>query len=312
VTLRQALLTLALAAVWGSSYLLIKYALEGFEPEGVVFLRAALAALVLALVVRAQGRAAWEAAADGRRRPRTALLLGLLAIAAPFTLISYGELEVPSGLTAVLIAPVPLFVAAFAPFLDRSEIIGSRQAVGLVVGLAGVALLVGVETIDSLGQFLGALGILGACASYALAGFVVRLRYRGAPAISTSFISVSAAALLTLVPAALTFTGEAPGARAVLSILALGVLHTALAFVIFYRLIGELGAGRGSLVSYLAPGVALTYGAIFLDERITAAAIAGLALILGGVGLASRRRAPSAVGPEGAGGAASRSELEPV
>ena len=298
MTLRHASLLGALAAIWGSSYLLIKYALEDFEPETIVFGRALVAALVLAVVVRIQGGATWEAVRDARARPWTALLLGLVAIAIPFTLISVGELEVPSGLTAVLIAPVPLFVAAFAPFLDRSEMISSQRAIGLVVGLAGVALLVGIETVHSLAQFAGALGVLGASASYALAGFVVRRAYRGVPAISTSFISVTSAAALTLVPAALTLGDDRPGLRAILAILALGGVQTALAFVIFYRLIAELGAGRGSLVSYLAPALALGYGAIFLDERITLAAIAGLVLILLGVALASRR--PHEGAPEGA------------
>ena len=313
MTLRQSLLTVALAAVWGSSYLLIKYALEGFRPEVIVFLRAAGAAAALAVVVRFQGPANRAAVRRAFRRPGIALLLGLLAIAAvggveltnspvtlnkvvtlpiaaPFTLISFGELHVPSGLTAVLIAPVPLFVAAFAPFLDREEIISPRQAAGLVVGLAGVGLLVGVETIDSLPQFLGAIGVLGACASYALSGFVVKRRFRDAPSISTSLVSVSAAAALTVVPAALTFGGAGtPGLRAILSVLALGVIHTALAFVLFYKLLAELGPGRGSLVAYLAPAVALAYGAVLLDEAVTPPAVAGLVLILAGVLLASRR-----------------------
>jgi drug/metabolite transporter (DMT)-like permease len=288
VTLRQALLTGALAAVWGSSYLLIKYALEGFEPEVVVFLRAALAAVALAIVVRARGGQAWAAVGDLRRRPRLALLLGTLAIALPFTLISVGELHVPSGLTAVLIAPVPLLVAAFAPFLDREELISPRQGAGLAVGLAGVALLVGVETVGSVAQFVAALGILGAAACYALAGFVVKRAYRGMSPLATSLISVATAAAITVLPAALTWGDRTPGARAILAVVALGVIHTGLAFVLLYQLIGELGPGRGALVTYLAPGVALIYGAALLDEPVTLASLGGLALVLLGVALASR------------------------
>jgi drug/metabolite transporter (DMT)-like permease len=101
--------------------------------------------------------------------------------------------------------------------------------------------------------------------------------------------------VLTLPAAIATAPSELPGLRATLAMLVLGVIGTALAFVIFYKLIDETGAGRASLVSYLAPGVALLYGALLLDEEVTLAAIAGLALILGGVALASRRHGPDPV-----------------
>ena len=296
---RQAGLLGLLAVLWGASYLLIKYALEDFSPGAVVFVRTLLGALALYAVIHAQGGRALAALADVRRRPALALLLGVLAITAPFLLISFGELEVPSGLTAVLIASAPLFVALFAPLIDPSEKVAGRQAAGLFVGIAGVALLVGVESIDSLWQFLGALGIVGAAACYSLSSFIVKGAYRDVPALTTSFISVGAGCLLTLPLAAATPPSAAPGWRSVAALVVLGVLGTAIAFVIFYRLIAEMGAGRAALVSYLVPPLSLAYGALLLDEAVTPAAIAGLALILAGVTLASR--APQAA-PEGAEG----------
>ena len=290
MTPRQVGLLCALAAIWGGSYLLIKYCLEGFSAPVIVFGRTLLGALVLLVVLRVQGGAQWAALADLRRRPWAALGLGLVAIAAPFMLITLGEQHVPSGLTAVLIASAPLFVAMLAPFLDRSEQINRRQAAGLGLGIVGVGLLVGVESVDTLGQVLGALAMLGAAACYALSSFVVKDAYRGVPAIATSFFSIAAGALIVLPAALADLPSRAPGARAMLALIGLGVLGTALAFVIFYRLIGELGAGRASLVAYLAPPVALAYGAALLDEPITVPAIAGLLLILGGVALASRSR----------------------
>jgi drug/metabolite transporter (DMT)-like permease len=297
VTARQAGLLGVLAVLWGASYLLIKYALEDFSPAMVVFARTLLGAAVLYAVIRFQGGEMRAALSDLRRRPGTALLLGILAITAPFLLIAFGELEVPSGLTAVLIASAPLFVAIFAPAIDHTEKVAGRQAVGLVVGLAGVGLLVGVESIGTLAEFLGALGIVGAAASYSLSSFMVKGAYREVPAITTSLISVGAGALLTAPLAAATAPTEAPGTRAVLALVVLGVFGTAIAFVIFYRLIGEIGAGRAALVSYLVPPISLAYGALLLDEAITPAAIAGLVLILAGVALASRE--PQAA-PEGA------------
>lgn len=290
MTARQAGLLAALAAIWGGSYLLIKYALQGFSPGEIVFLRTMLAALVLVAVIRVQRGEAWSALKAARRRPGLAVVLGFTAVAAPFLLITFGEKAVPSGLTAVLIAPASLFVAAFAPFLDKSEAIDRSQAGGLVAGLVGVALLVGVETVHSLSQFLGALAILGASAFYALSSFIVKGPYRGVPAIAVSAVSCAVGALATLPVALATPHHGAPGLRAILALVGIGVLGTALAFVIFYRLIAELGAGRASLVSYLAPGVALVYGAALLDEHIGWAAIVGLGLILGGVAVAGRRR----------------------
>ena len=292
MTARHGALLAALAAIWGASYLLIKYALEGFSPGEIVFLRTALATAVLVVVIRFQDGTAWAALrGTSRGMPGKSLLLGFTAVAAPFLLITFGEQEVPSGLTAVLIAPASLFVAAFAPFLDRSEAIDRSQAGGLVLGLVGVGLLVGVETIHSLPEFLGALAILAASALYALSSFVVKGPFAGTPAIASSAVSCGVGALLTLPLAVLTMHGEAPGLRAVLSVVGLGVVGTALAFVIFYALIAEIGAGRASLVSYLAPGVALFYGAVFLDERVGWAALVGLGLILAGVASAGRRKA---------------------
>jgi drug/metabolite transporter (DMT)-like permease len=292
---RNAAQLAALSAIWGGSYLLIKYALEDLDAPVIVWARTAIAALVL---LAALGPAAARGAlADLRRRPGSAALLGFFAIALPFSLITLGEHTVPSGLTAVLIAPASLFVAMFAPFLDPSESIDRRQAVGMLIGLAGVALVVGVESVRSTGQLLGALAMIGAAASYALSGFVVKGRYSRLTSMQTSFVSLSVAATLTFPVALATTPSHAPGLRAVSSVLALGAVGTALAFVIFYKLIAEVGAGRASLVSYLAPGVALFYGAIFRHEAITVAALAGLVLILGGVAIASRRKPEPVASP---------------
>jgi drug/metabolite transporter (DMT)-like permease len=302
VSARHIGLLAALAAIWGGSYLLIKYALEDLSAPMVVWGRVAIAAVVLLVALRLTGGPAAVSGAlrDLKARPRSALLLGTLAIALPFMLITLGELEVPSGLTAVLISPAPLFVALFAPFLDPSEKLDRRQGTGTVIGLLGVALVVGVESVQTFWEFVGALAMLGAAACYGLSSFVVKRRYGHLASMQTSFVSITVATVLTLPFAATTLPDAAPGARAVLSVVALGALGTALAFVIFYKLINEVGAGRASLVAYLAPGVALFYGALLLDEAITAAAVAGLALILGGVALASRTpRGAGVVEPHG-------------
>ncbi len=288
---RHATLLAALAAIWGGSYLLIKYALEGFSAPAIVSARTLLASVVLAAF-----GAAGPALRDLRARPRWALLLSVTAVAAPFMLITVGEHVVPSGLTAVLISPASLFVALFAPLIDPSERIDRRQGAGMVIGLVGVALVVGVESVHTLAELAGALAMVAAAAFYSLSSFIVKGRYSRLPTMSTSWISVTVAGVLILPAAVATTPGHTPDLRAIVALVVLGAVGTALAFVIFYKLITEAGAGRAALVSYLAPGVALLYGAVLLDEAITVAAVAGLALILGGVALASRpRRVPARV-----------------
>jgi drug/metabolite transporter (DMT)-like permease len=270
----------ALSAIWGGSYLLIKYALDGFSAGMIVSARCLLASAVLAAL-----GAAGPALRDIRARPKWALILGTTAVTAPFLLITFGEHVVPSGLT-----PASLFVAMLAPFIDPSERIDRRQGFGMLLGLGGVALVVGVESIGTVGQFLGALAMVAAAFFYALSSFVVKRRYGRLAAMQTSWVSVTVAGVMTLPLAIATTPGHTPDLGSVAALVTLGIVGTAIGFIVFYKLINEVGAGRAALVSYLAPGVALFYGAWFRDEAITVAAVLGLVLILAGVAIASRPR----------------------
>lgn len=283
-----------LSGIWGASYLLIKYAIRDMTEPTVVFSRTLLAAIAILVYIRLRDRGAWSALADLRRRRGAALLLGLTAIAAPFLLITYGERTVPSGLTAVLIASAPIFIAAFAPFLDRSEIMSPAQWVGLFVGLVGVGLLVGVEQIDTAGEFLGALAMIGAAASYGVSGFILKRSYPGYPPVVTSFFSIATSAAMVLPLVAVQPPTQVPGGLAIFSIAVLGLLGTAYAFVVYYQLIAEIGFGRASVVAYTIPPVSLVYGSVFLDEAITLAMVGGMFLILVGVYLIARARRAAA------------------
>jgi drug/metabolite transporter (DMT)-like permease len=290
---RHASLLAALSAIWGGSYLLIKYALDGYSAAMIVAGRSLLASAVLYVVLRMTGQVA-GAWADVRARPKWTLILGTTSVTVPFLLITFGEHVVPSGLTAVLISPASLFIALLAPFILPAESIDRRQAVGVLLGFAGVVLVVGMESVHTVGQFLGALAMIGAALFYALSNFVVKGRYGSLAAVQTSWISVTVAGLTTLPVGIATTPGHTPTLGATAAVVALGAVGTALAFVIYYELIGGIGAARAALVSYLAPGVALFYGAVFRDEAITVAAVAGLILILGGVAIASRPKRVSA------------------
>src|SRR3954452_12198380 len=284
---RHASLLAALSAIWGGSYLLIKYALDGYSAAMIVSARSLLASLVLFVVMRSTGVAA-GALGDLRARPKWAVILSVTSVTAPFLLITFGEHVVPSGLTAVLISPASLFIAVLAPFILPAESIDSRQAVGVLLGFVGVVVVVGVESLHSVSQFLGALAMIGAALFYALSNFVVKGRYGSLAAVQTSWISVTAAGLMTLPVGLATTPGHTPTLGSTAAVVALGVVGTALAFVIYYELIAGIGAARAALVSYLAPPIALFYGALFLDEAVTVAAVVGTVLILGGVAIASR------------------------
>jgi drug/metabolite transporter (DMT)-like permease len=282
---------IGVSAIWGASYLQIKIALDGLDASMVVFARVTIAAVLLYLVLRLRGDHE-RALSFMRRHPRRVLVLGFMSVTLPFTLISYGETQISSGLTGILVAPGPLFVALFAPFLDPSERVDRGVGAGLAIGFAGVVLLVGVDTVGDSGEFLGALAVLGAACSYALGAMYAKNRFTGAgvPAIVMSFCSCLAASLMTLTPAIATLPGSSPDLGEIAAVASLGVVGTALAFVLYYSLISDTGAGRASLVGYAIPPMALFYGAVLLDERITAAAIVGLVLIFAGVAIAGRVR----------------------
>ena len=290
MTPRQIGLLILLSALWGGVFLLVKYALRDFSAVEVAFFQALIGALGLFVIVSFQGGAARAKLSDILHRPAQALLLGALAIAAPFMLIALGELTVPSGLAGVLVSTTPMFVALFAPWVDPAMEINRRQGVGLAVGLLGVALVVGAHFIGSLGQFVGALALLGAAASGALSSFVVKVLYKdkGVPASTTSFFALSVGALLTLPVAVITAPRELPGTRAVLAVIALGLLCTAVAFMLYYRLIDNIGEERASLANYLTPAFALLYGVLLLSESLTIWAIVGLVLIVSGAEITLR------------------------
>jgi drug/metabolite transporter (DMT)-like permease len=292
---RHVVMLALMSGIWGASYLLIKYALRDLSEPTIVFGRTALATVALLVVIRFQGRESMQALRDVRRTPGAAFALGLTAIGLPFVLITYGERTVPSGLTAVLIASAPIFIALLAPFLDRSEVMSGRQWVGLMVGLAGVGLLVGVEQIGSPGAFFGALAMIGAAASYGVSGFILKRKFSGMSPVVTTVVSTGTSAIAVLPLAVAQPPTEVPGGLAIFAVIVLGLVGTAYAFIIYYQLIAEIGFGRASVVAYTIPPVALIYGAVLLDEKITRATVAGMALILLGVYLIARGRRTRAV-----------------
>jgi drug/metabolite transporter (DMT)-like permease len=275
----------ALAALWGASYMLIKVSLNGgVGPFAIVFARTALAALVLLPVAYRLG-----ALAGLRGRLGWIALLALVQVAAPFVLITAGEREIPSSLAGMLIATAPIFTFLMAFAFEGAERAGAASLVGVVIGLVGVAVVLGVE---SGGAVVGGLMVVLAAVGYAVGAWYLKRGFADLPPMGVLAANMSATALMTLPFAAFDLPSEMPPLDAVASIVSLGILGTGIAFMLFYSLITNEGPARASLVGYLATGFSVFYGVTVLGESFTFATAAGLVLILGGSWLAAGGRMP--------------------
>jgi drug/metabolite transporter (DMT)-like permease len=276
----------ALALIWGASFMFIKVAVGEIDPATLVAVRVGIGALTLAAVVLATlGRR--RATEELRRYAAPLVLVGLTNTAIPFWLLSWGETRIDSGLAAIIQASVPIFVAVVAFGFFPAERVGGLRLVGLLIGFLGVALLVGVQP---QGQIVGALAIVGTSICYAVGGLLAG-RYMGdASPLVVALGTTLVATLAALGPGIARAPDHVPGWKVLASVAVLGVLGTAVAYLLFFAIVNGAGAGSASLVTYLVPPIALAYGTVFLDERIGAAALAGLVLILAGVGLSARAR----------------------
>jgi drug/metabolite transporter (DMT)-like permease len=279
---RSWLWLLLLAAIWGASYMLIKIGLRDLSPEMVAFARIALAAVVLMPIAAAQG-----ALRGLRGRLGVVVLVGAIQVAGPFWLIPLGEEEISSALAGILVATTPIFTALLAIRVDHEERSEGLRLAGVAVGVVGVVVLFGLDLTGSSAAVLGGLAVVLASLGYAIGGFLVKHRLSDARPLGVVASVMTASALLLLIPAAVTAPSSAPDLGPLAAVAALGVFGTGAAFVIFYLLIGTVGPARTMIVSYVAPGFAVVYGATLLGESITVGTIVGLALIVGGSWLAA-------------------------
>ena len=280
-------LLLILGAVWGSSYLLIKIGLRDFSPAMVVFGRVTLGAAVLLPIAARRG-----ALAGMRPLWPVLLVVALVQIAGPFALISAGEQHLSSALAGVLIASAPIFTAILAIAFDPEDRSQGMRGAGVIVGIVGVGVLLGFDLGTGENELIGAIMVVLASLGYAIGGLLLKKRLGGLEPIGIAAVVLSISAAATLPFALAGLPDQAPAAGPVAAIATLGVVGTGLAFAIFYTLIARVGPSRAFVVSYVAPAWAVVYGAVLLDESITVATIAGLALIVGGSYLAAEGRLP--------------------
>jgi drug/metabolite transporter (DMT)-like permease len=296
VTRSYVLLIGALAAIWGASYLFIKVAVRDFPPAAMIELRLGVAGLLLALFLVA--RIGWRGALRELRAAGWAgFAIGIVNGAIPFTLIAWGEQHVDSGIAAVANSTVPIFNALLVPWLLPRERLSRRRFVGVLVGLVGVGVLTVGQPSVSWWFVAGTAAVVVASISYAFGGILAQHSLSSARGPTLAAASMLGGAIALLPLALFDLPDHTPGWKPVASLAALTLAGTVLAQLILFRAIRLYGSARTSLVTYLMPPLALVYGAVLLDEPVTAASIGGLALIMLGVGLGSgavlfaRRRA---------------------
>jgi len=259
-------LVLGLSVVWGGTFFFVAVAVESLPPLTLVFLRVAIAAIVLIVLVPAVGLRlpadlkTWSAFFG----------IALLNNVIPFSLIFWGQTRIPGGLASILNATTPVFAVIVAHFLTRDEKLTANRLIGVLVGLAGVSVIIGPEALRGLGaNLLAQLAVLGAAVCYAFAGiYGRRFRNLGIHPVVAAAGQLSASAIM-LLPV----------------VLGLATISTAFAYIIYFRVLATAGATNILLVTFLIPVSAIFLGTVFLDEQLAGRHLVGMALI--GAGLAA-------------------------
>ncbi len=275
------------SVIWGMPYLFIKIAVEEVPPSVLAWSRLAIAAAVLLPI-------AWKLGALRGLGPRwrTLTMFAAVEMAVPWPLLGFGEIHVSSSLAAILVATVPLFVALLATRFDHSERPTTTRFVGMLIGLAGVVALVGIDLGGERDELLGALAILVVAFLYAVGPMIVKRQLSDVDPLGPVAASLGIATLLVTPFAAADLPDSMPSADTFASIAVLGLLCSALAFLLFFRLIAEIGPGRATVITYVNPVVALALGVAILDESVTTGVVVGLLLILAGSWLSTAGRVP--------------------
>ena len=278
---RNLVMLVSLALLWGASFMFIKIADRQLAPATLILGRLGLGALTLAVIV--PFTVGWrQTIAATRENWRWLLVVALLNTAIPFWLLTWGETRISSGFASIIQGAVPIFNVLFALAFFREVRVTGLRLIGFALGFVGVALIVGGQPS---GKVLGAVAVVGMAVCYALGGLLMGRHLRRVSPIIIALTSTSISAFADLPAGIVQAPHQWPGWKPVVSVIVLGVPLLGFAYLLFFALITGPGAAYASLVTYLIPPIALTYGSIFLGEHFGAVAFGGLALILGGVAL---------------------------
>jgi drug/metabolite transporter (DMT)-like permease len=273
-----------LASVWGGSYLFNEIALRELGPGVIVWSRVTLGALTIWPLAILSG-----ATAAIRSHLKPLVITGVIQIATPITLITVGQQWIASSLAGVLNGSVPIFVALFALFLDRSERPTGLRIAGIGLGFLGVVAVYGLDVGTDGYALLGAACLTGSSVGYAIGPLYAKSRLSGIEPLGIVAVLLTTASVATLPLALSDLPSGVPSAGAAASVAMVGVVGTGLAFALYYRIMQAIGPARTSVVAYLIPAVAVLYGAVLLDEPVGGGIAIGLALILAGSYLTARR-----------------------
>lgn len=269
-------LFIAMSVIWGIPYLFIKIALQDLNPGVVVFARVGIAALVLIPIAIYQG-------VLQPLRKKWLILAGLacVQIVAPFLLISFGEQHVTSSLTSLLIATDPIFVALLALRFDPGERVTGIRALGLLIGIVGVAVLLGFDVGGDEQKLLGAVMVLLAALLYAIGALLVKRPIIAAlPRLGVVTFMCLTSTIVLLPYTALHLPNKLPSIQVIISLLVLGLICTAIAYMFYFALIAEVGPSRATVITYVNPAVSVFLGVMLLGEPLNASIITGFLLIL--------------------------------
>jgi len=274
----------AMALLWGVPYLFIKEAVDSFSPAAIVAGRTLLgAALLLPIALHR------KALRPALKKWPWVLAFGAIEMAGPFFLLGHAEQTLPSGLTGLLVATVPLFAALIGFVGGDRAILKPLRAGGLVIGFAGVAVIVagpGANLNDGAGGLLAVGELLLVAVCYATAPFIVATKLRDVPSLGSVTLSLTAVGVFYL-PLAFLTQHEVPTVRSTVSLAALGVLCTAVAFIAFFALIAEVGPVRAPLFTYVNPVAAILMGVVVLGEQLSVGLLLGFPLVIVGCWLAA-------------------------
>ncbi|HET9918604.1 MAG TPA: DMT family transporter [Ktedonobacteraceae bacterium] len=272
------LLFIAMSVIWGIPYLFIKIAVQELDPAVVVLARVGIAAAVLLPVAAQRGvlrqvGKRWLAVAG----------LACVQIAGPFLLISYGEQHIASSLTSLLIAADPLLVALFALRFAPGERVTGPRLLGLLIGMGGVVVLLGLDVGGDQQRLLGAFLVLLAATGYAASALLIKLPAIAAlPSLGVVALECLTTTIVVLPVAVTRLPNKLPSPEVIVSLLVLGLICTALAYLIFFALVAEVGASRGTVITYVNPAISVLLGVSLLGEPLNAAIIVGFLLIIAG------------------------------
>jgi drug/metabolite transporter (DMT)-like permease len=282
MTRRGALLFAAMCVIWGIPYLMIRVAVRELAPVTLVFLRTGIAALLLTPIAAYRGELP-----PLLRKPLPLLAYTAVEVAIPWVLLARAETKLTSSLTGLLIAAVPLVGALVVTFTGDRQRLGGRRWLGLLVGIAGVAAIVGLDVGQA--SVVALVEIALVAVGYAVGPIILTRSLGDLPALGVVAASLFLTAIVYLPFAAFNLPAAVPGSHVVLSVVGLATVCTALAFLVFFALIGEVGPVRATVITYVNPAVAAILGVAVLSEHLTAGMLAGFALVLAGSVLATGR-----------------------